>query len=506
MNKFSWWTRGDVDGFFGLFVDNLIQLILITVLCTGLLGMPEELVFGRILPGVAVSLLIGNLFYAWQAKRLSLATGAPATALPYGVNTVSLFAYVLFVMLPVVKTTGDAELAWKMGLAACFGSGLIELAGAWIGARVKRVTPRAAMLATLAGIAITFISMDFAFRIFADPLIGFAPLALIFMQYLGRVQLPHGIPAGLAAIIVGSLLAWGLGRMDADALAAAMHVHLYLPTPYLVDLASSFTNPELIGFMAVILPMGLFNLIGSLQNLESAEAAGDIYPVKSSLAANGIGTIAAACFGSCFPTTIYIGHPAWKSMGAGAGYSIANGIAISLLCCLGLVGFATALIPIEAGAAILLWIGIIIAAQAFKDTPHHHAPAVVVGLIPAIAAWGLLMLESGLRAAGTSIGAVGLDTLAAQFPITGMIALERGFIFTSMLLAAMTACVLDKRFRIAANWAFAAALFSSIGIMHGYRVTEHAIINAYGPETTWPFIIGYLVIGVLFWLLGKEET
>jgi len=140
--QFSWWTRGDLDGFFGLFVDNLIQLILITVLCTGLLGMPNELVFGRILPGVAISLLIGNLFYAWQAKRLSLATGKATTALPYGVNTVSLFAFVLFVMLPVVKTTGNAELAWRMGLAACFGSGIIEFAGAWIAGRVKKVTPR----------------------------------------------------------------------------------------------------------------------------------------------------------------------------------------------------------------------------------------------------------------------------------------------------------------------------------------------------------------------------
>jgi len=284
-----------------------------------------------------------------------------------------------------------------------------------------------------------------------------------------------------------------------------MQVSVYPPTLYLFDLLSAFASPELIGFMAVILPMGLFNLIGSLQNLESAEAAGDIYPVKSSLAANGIGTIAAACFGSCFPTTIYIGHPAWKGMGAGAGYSIANGIVITLLCCLGLVGFVTALIPIEAGAAILLWIGIIIAAQAFRDTPHHHAPAVVVGLIPAIAAWGLLMLDNGLRAAGSSIGSVGIEKLATQFPIVGMIVLERGFIFTSMILAAMTACLLDGKFRIAANWAFAAGLFSSIGMIHGYRVTDAAIINAYGPETTWPFVIGYLVMGGCFMVLDRKR-
>ncbi|ATX82979.1 putative MFS transporter, AGZA family, xanthine/uracil permease [Mariprofundus ferrinatatus] len=505
MNSFSWWRRGDLDGFFGLFVDNLIQLILISVLCTQLLAFPAELLYGNILPGVAVSLLIGNLFYAWQARNLSLATGKPATALPYGVNTVSLFAYVLFVMLPVVKSTGDARLAWQMGLAACLGSGLIELAGAWIGARVKKVTPRAALLATLAGIAITFISMDFAFRIFADPLIGFAPLALIFMQYIGRMPLPRGIPAGFAAVIVGTVLAWGLGRMDASALSAAMTISLQLPTPQLFELLTAFTSPELIGSIAVILPMGLFNLIGSLQNLESAEAAGDSYAVKPSLAANGIGTIAAACFGSCFPTTIYIGHPAWKDMGAGAGYSVANGIVITLLCTLGLVGFAASLIPIEAGAAILLWIGIIIAAQAFRDTPHHHAAAVVVGLIPAIAAWGLLMLESGLRAAGTTIGAVGIDALAMQFPVAGMIALERGFIFTSMLLAAMTAALLDGRYRVAANWAFAAAIFSATGIIHGYEVTGSAIVNSYGPAGNWPFVIGYMLIGGFFRLQSLKR-
>ncbi len=503
MNNFSWWTRGDLDGFFGLFVDNLIQLILITLLCTTLLGMPNELVFGRILPGVAISLLIGNLFYAWQAKQLSITSGHKATALPYGVNTVSLFAYVLFVMLPVIKMTGDVELAWQMGLAACFGSGLIEFAGAWLGSRIKQITPRAALLATLAGIAITFISMDFAFRMFADPLVGFAPLALILMQYFGRVRLPRGIPAGLAAIVVGTLLAWLIGRMDADALIASIQFNVYLPTPYLVELANAFAAPELFGFIAVILPMGLFNLLGSLQNLESAEAAGDIYPVKPSLAANGIGSMVAACFGSCFPTTIYIGHPAWKDMGAGAGYSVANGVVISLLCCLGLVNFAMALIPIEAGAAILLWIGIIIVAQAFKDTPPQHAPAVAIGLIPAIAAWGLLMLESGLRANGSSIGMVGIEALSSQFPIAGMLALERGFIFTSMLLAAMTASLIDGHFRNAANWALAAALFSAIGIIHGYQVTETSIINAYGPATTWPFVIGYLVMAGCFLAFGR---
>jgi AGZA family xanthine/uracil permease-like MFS transporter len=505
---FSWWQRGDLDGFFGLFIDNLIQLILIVTLCTTLLGMPDTLVYGRILPGVAISLLLGNLFYAFQARSLTQRNGKQATALPYGVNTVSLFAYILFVMLPVVKSTGNAELAWKMGLVACLGSGLIELGGAFVAGWVKRVTPRAALLSTLAGIAISFIAMDFTFRIFADPLIGFAPMALIFMQYIGRIKLPHGMPAGLAAVITGTLLAWVLGRMDGSALVDAMQVNLYLPTSALFELASAVASPELIGFLAVIIPMGLFNLVGSLQNLESAEAAGDIYEVRSSLAANGIGTIVAACFGSCFPTTIYIGHPAWKSMGAGAGYSVVNGLMITLLCWLGLVGFAIALIPIEAGAAILLWIGLTITAQAFQATPKDHAPAIVVGFIPAIAAWGLLMLENGLHAAGSSIGAVGLETMSGILPVTGLIALERGFIFTSMILAAFTVALVEKQFRVAALWAAVAAVLSATGIIHGFEITRSAIVNSYGPASTWPFITAYLMIAAICFAfsLHREST
>lgn len=503
-NHFSWWRKGDLDGFFGLFIDNLIQLILIVLLCGTVLQMPDEMIFGRILPGVAVSLLAGNLFYGWQARNLALTTGqAHVTALPYGVNTVSLFAFILFVMKPVLDQTHDVELAWQVGLAACLGSGLIELAGAFIAGLVKQITPRAALLSTLAGIAITFISMDYCFRIFADPLVGFLPLALILAQYIGHLSLPKDIPAGLVAVISGTALAWAIGRVDLTTLSANLHLQLQLPQPSISAMLATTFSRHLIDYLPVIVPMGLLNLLGSLQNLESAEAAGDTFPVKSSLAVNGIGTIAAACFGSVFPTTIYIGHPGWKQMGAGAGYSIANGIVISILCLLGLVGMVSTLVPIEAGAAILLWIGITITAQAFEVTPRHHAPAIVIGFFPALAAWGLLILEATLRAAGTHIEAVGLKALSLQMPINGLIALERGFIFSSMILSAMTVCLIEKHFRQAALWALVAALVSATGLMHGFSISNGAIINAYGPASTWPFVLGYTAMALVFFGLGR---
>ena len=151
--------------------------------------------------------------------------------------------------------------------------------------------------------------------------------------------------------------------------------------------------------------------------------------------ANGIGLVVASLFGSVFPTTIYIGHPGWKRLGARSGYSSLNGIFIAFLCSTGTIQVVLSLIPLEAGIGILLYIGIIIVAQSFQETPKEHAPAVALGLVPALAGWGLMMIETGLRAAGKSLFDVGLAKFSHEsVAIHGMISLERGFIFTSMIL------------------------------------------------------------------------
>ena len=138
-------VRGDLDGFFGLAVDNLIQFLLIIELLTGLCGIDAGFVVGRILPGAAVSLILGNLFYGWQARRLMRATGRDdVTALPFGINTVSLFAFVLFVIQPTYQQYAStpgwtperaATVAWQVGLVACLLSGVIETLGGLVAFR-----------------------------------------------------------------------------------------------------------------------------------------------------------------------------------------------------------------------------------------------------------------------------------------------------------------------------------------------------------------------------------
>ena len=497
-----WFVRKDLDGFFGLMIDNLIQLILIVTLCRELIHLPDSYIFGKILPGAAVSILAGNFFYAWQARRLARETGREdVTALPYGINTVSLFAFVFFIMLPIVQETEDPIWAWKVGLVACFLSGVIEIIGAFIAESVRRVTPRAALLSALAGIAITFISMDFTFKIFAQPLVALLPMALIFVAYFSHQRLPLGLPGGMVAIAIGTILGWLLGTMDGKAL----HPNYALSPPVFAggSLWEALTQPAFLNYFSVIFPMGIFNVVGSLQNIESAEAAGDRYRTFPSLMANGIGSLVAALFGSVFPTTIYIGHPGWKRLGARSGYSALNGIFIGFLCLTGTIQSVLGLIPLEAGIGILLYIGIIIVAQSFQETPKEHAPAVALGIVPALAAWGLLMVETGVRAAGKSLFEVGLAPFAQNLALHGMISLERGFIFTAMILAAIGVALIERQFLKAAAWALAAALLSASGIIHAYELTASGITSRFGVMAAPEFFISYLLLAALFLVCAR---
>ena len=192
---------------------------------------------------------------------------------------------------------------------------------------MRRVTPRAALLSALAGIAITFISMDFTFKIFAQPLVAMVPMAVIFVAYFSHQRLPLGLPGGMVAIAIGTMLGWILGTMDGKAMVASPA--LALPVFTGGSLWEALNHPAFLGYFSVIFPMGIFNVVGSLQNIESAEAAGDRYRTFPSLMVNGIGSVVAALFGSVFPTTIYIGHPGWKRLGARSGYSALNGVFIS---------------------------------------------------------------------------------------------------------------------------------------------------------------------------------
>src|SRR5271155_3460649 len=366
-----WWVPGDWNGFFGLFTNVVLNVIVLTGLCLGVVQLPGDVVFGRVLPALGIALPLANLYSAYLAWRLAKREGrSDVTAMPYGPSVPHMFIVVFLIMLPTYLKTKDPVLAWQAGLAWAFVIGIIVLLGAFIGPAVRKYTPRAAMLGTLAGISIAFISMRPAFQGWEDPWIFMMAFAIVLASWLAGVRLPGGLPGGLAAVVVGTVLAW-LARlfhldmlMDPTAVGAAFgQFGLHLPYP-----SGDFLKAmgDIGPLLVTAVPLGIYNFTEGMNNVESAAAAGDDYSLRQILLADGTGAIVGALLGSPFPPAVYIGHPGWEAVGGRIGYSLATGVVIALGCFLGLAALLLAVIPLVAILPILLYIGFVIGAQAFQ--------------------------------------------------------------------------------------------------------------------------------------------
>jgi AGZA family xanthine/uracil permease-like MFS transporter len=514
----KWFVKGDFDGFFGLGLNNFINFLLIINLSLFVLGFSVEMIAERILPAMGVGILFGNLFYGWQARRLGLKLGRDdVTALPYGINLLPIFFYIFYVMLPaqqIALSAGmskeEADLiAWKAGVIACVGSGLIEVFGSFFVHHIRRVAPRAALLSALAVIGIFFIGADYCFRAYAFPEIGIPTLLLTLYFYYGGVRLKHNIPGGLVVLVVGVAIAWTTYwfgfRSPIDSLTnTGLSLGVYLPGAY--GLQALGAIGEMLAYAAIILPMGLINVVGSMQAIESASAAGDDFAPRETLLVNGIGTLIAGGLGSPFPTTLYIGHLGLKQIGARAGYSVMNGVVMSALCLTGSFGLLSQYIPIEAGMAILIWVGFTIGAQAFQAVPARHAPAVIAGLIPGIGAFTALIVKRVLGATGYGTEAqpyneevFTLITQKGNLFAEGVFALEQGWLYCSIVLTSAMVAIIDKRFTALMGWLAAGAGLAAVGIIHNYQILERDITTQLGPA--WQWVLGYLLALALLYLV-----
>src|SRR6267142_3683414 len=468
-----WWVAGDWNGFFGLFTNVVLNVIVLTGLCLGVVNLPADTVFGRILPALGIALPIGNLYYAYLAYKLAKKEGRTnVTAMPYGPSVPHMFIVVFVIMLPVYLKTKDPLLAWQAGLAWAFIIGVIVLAGIFFGPWVRAHTPRAAMLGTLAGISIAFISLRPAFQMWEVPWIGFVCFAIVLIAWTANIRLPGGIPGGLAAVIVGAAIGWLAAAfgwsdyMKGDQVGKAFEQFgLHLPW-FSADVFRGLAG--IAPLLATAIPLGIYNFTEAMNNVESASAAGDNYNLRKILLADGLGAIVGSMLGSPFPPAVYIGHPGWKAVGGRIGYSLATGGAIALVCFLGLTALLLNLIPLVAILPILLYIGLVIGAQAFQASPSKHAPAVVLAIIPNVAEWAKINIDGALGAAGTSADKVGMAALGQVGVVyQGLAVLGSGSVLAGMVLGAMAAFIIDRKLTHAAVTAFIGAALSFIGLIHG---------------------------------------
>jgi AGZA family xanthine/uracil permease-like MFS transporter len=472
------WTPGDWNAFFGFGTNILVNMLTITALLRFVLKMPDSLVFGRILPALGLMMCLSTLYYAWLAFRLAQRTGrSDVCALPSGVSVPHMFIVTFVIMLPILLRTKDPIKAWEAGLTWVFIQSFILMLGGFIAPYIRKITPRAALLGTLAGVSIAFISMRPAFEMYMTPVIGLTCFAIILVSWFAGVTYPKGIPAGLIAIIVGAVIAWGsnlfglgIGGMSVAKLGAAFaNLGFSVPIPAVGHVFSGFE------FIAIILvtaiPFGVYDLVEAMDNVESAEAAGDAFPTTQVLTADGVVSLIGALMGNPFINAVYIGHPGWKAMGGRIGYSAATGLMVIALSWFGIISLLLDLIPLVAILPILLYIGMLIGAQAFQTTPTKHAPAIVLALTPHLAAWAKVLVDGALGAAGTTADAVGLDKLANVGVLyQGLTVLGNGAILTGLVLAATSVFIIEREFDKASAFAATGAVLSFFGFMHGPAV------------------------------------
>jgi len=496
------WTPGDWNAFFGFGTNIMVNMLVLTGLLRFVLKMPDSIVFGRILPALGLMMCLSTLYYAWLAYRLAQKTGrTDVCALPSGVSVPHMFVVTFVIMLPITLKTGDPLKGWAAGLVWVFFQSFILMIGGFVAPYIRRITPRAALLGTLAGVSITFISMRPALEMYMTPVIGVTCFAIILVSWFGGFRYPKGIPAGLVAIAAGMLLAWGstllgfgYGGMTVQKVGDAFaNFGFSVPIPAFGTVFSGF---EYLGVILVTaIPFGIYDLVEAMDNVESAEAAGDAYPTTQVLTADGVVSLIGCLMGNPFINAVYIGHPGWKQMGGRIGYSAAVGVIVIVLSWFGIIALMSSLIPVVAISPILLYIGMLIGAQAFQETPKSHAPAIVLALAPHLAAWAKVQIDGALAAAGTNAATVGLDKLGQVGVLYhGLEVLSGGAILGGLVLGAIAVFIVERKFAAAAAFSAAGAVLTFFGFMHG---------EAVGIAVTPSVAFAYAVVAAFLFALSR---
>ena len=516
--RYEWFAIGDVNGFFGLMFDNMTVLSFLAGILVFAFGFPADIVYTRMFPGTAFGVLFGDLVYTWMAFRLAKKTGnTRVTAMPLGLDTPSTIGIALVVLGPAflsLKAQGmeprdAAMMTWYIGMATMVMIGIIKLVLSFGGRWVQRMVPQAGLLGSLASVAVALIGFVPLLDIFGMPLIGLISLGLILYNLVARIRLPRNIPGVLAAIAIGTALYSILGPHGwiggtYKPLPGA-EFHLGFPVPTLLFLKGFVPALK---YLPLAVPFALLTVVGGINVTESARVAGDDFSTRDILLTEAIATLVAGVCGGVAQSTPYIGQPAYKRMGARAGYTALTGVFIGLGGILGYVGYIVELIPRAVLAPILIFVALDIMVQAFLACPARHAAAVAFCYFPTVAR--LLAIKYGtFLAAGTLAGL--LARPGKELPeVLVTIAVGNGFILTAMLWGAFLAEMIDRRLTRSALYLGILAVFSFFGVIHSSSVDG----NIYLPWTLadglqraipYQFALAYAVLAAIVLLLSLSK-
>lgn len=272
--KIPFFSTGDIGGLTYTITNNIVNYLIVIATLSGVLAWPDEIVYGRVIPGMSIGLLLSGLYYAYMAYKLGKKEGrADVTALPSGISTPAMFVILYGVIMPLHYALGDPELTWSAAVSACFIGGLVEFIGGFIGPWMKKRIPRAALLGTVAGIGFIWMATQDVFDVFSDPVIGLPILLVAMVGVFGGYLFKGKFPPLVFAILGGIIYALLLGRTQID----FSGIGFYFPNPAnsIQGLINGFA--VVLPYLTIIIPIEIYNFIETMDNVEAANAAGDNY-------------------------------------------------------------------------------------------------------------------------------------------------------------------------------------------------------------------------------------
>lgn len=521
MRRPRWFVAADLNGFFGLMVDNLSILGFIAAVLVGAFGFPAEVVFGKMFPGTAFGVLLGNLAYTWMARRLAAKSGRDdVTAMPLGLDAPTSIGMALLVLGPAfvgfrqqgMDQHAAAIATWQLGMASLVVIGLLKLALSFAGDWATRALPRAALLGSIGGAALALLGFLPLVELLREPVVGVTTFGLLLYVLVAKGKLPIRLPGVLFALVVGVALHYGLGIAGLGAPGFAwpqpMRLGFTLPLPSLGFVAGL---PHTVPYLPLLLPFGLLMVVGGINVSESARAAGDDYRTRDVLLVEALATLAAGVCGGVAQTTPYIGQPAYKHMGARSGYTLLTGLFIGLGGMLGYVSGLVQWLPVAALAPIIVYVGLDIGVQAFHETPRKHALAVALAFLPAIAYLLNIKLGNPALVAPDAFAGLYAATDAHGFSdLAATTALGNGFIITAMLWAAALVALVEARTRAAAGILLLAAALTLFGFIHSVDARGGIYLpwrlQGLRREIALQFAAAYCTLAVALALLSLQRA
>ncbi len=516
--RYRWFVAGDLNGFFGLMFDNLTVMSFLAGILVFGFNYPADIVYQRMFPGTAFGVLFGDLVYTWMAFRLARKTGRAVTAMPLGLDTPSTISLALVVLGPAfvsLKAGGMSErdaamMTWYIGMATMVLIGIIKLVLSFAGGWVQRIVPRAGLLGSIAGIALALIGFLPLVDIFGIPIVGLVALGLLLYNLVARIRLPWNMPGVLVSVAVGTLLYHVLGPaglLGSPYRPPVGEFFLAFPTPTL-DFTKGFVAA--LKYLSLAAPFALLTVVGGINVTESARVAGDDYSTRDILLTEAVATLVAGLCGGVAQSTPYIGQPAYKQMGARAGYTVLTGLFIGLGGIFGYVSYIVELIPRAVLAPILVFVALDIMSQAFLACPPRHAGAVSFALLPSVARLVEIKLSNPTFVPLDRFHNL-ITTVGREFPeVLTTIALGNGFILTAMLWGAFLAEMIDRRLKLSALYLVVLSVFSFFGVVHSSAPDG----NVYLPwhlagdlerAVPYQFALGYLALAALLLVLSATK-